>query len=364
MPVGKNKSGNWYVDIRSDGRRIRKVIREARTKEQARIAEAYHRDLLFRRKYIPEPKRKLFRDFVHESFLPYSKTNKRSYSDDVRITRVLCDFFKGKFLHEITPGLIESYKRHRAETPTRGDGKRAPATINRELAVLGRILTMAVDEEYLENNPIRRVKKFKVDNARIRFLTTEEEACLMEALANRPQTKQIVTLALYTGMRRGEIFNLKWKNVDFSRDLLIVRQTKTSKDRTIPMCDQVRQLLRELRPEESKPDQPVFVSEKTGGKLTDIKHSFTSACRKAGIEDFHFHDLRHSAGTRLAEAGVHAVVIAEILGHKSLAMTKRYTHATDWAKKEAIQKLAQYGKLPIPEFGGMAMGELHPESDL
>lgn len=344
MPVGKNKSGNWYVDLRSDGRRIRKVIPEARTKEQARIAEAHFRELLFRRKYAPEPKRILFRNFVQESFLPYSKTNKRSYSDDVRITRVMCDFFKGNFLHEITPGLIESYKRHRAETPTRGEGKRAPATINRELAVLGRILTMAVDEEYLESNPIRRVKKFKVDNARIRFLTTEEEARLMEALAERPQTRQIVTLALYTGMRRGEIFNLKWKDVDFSRDLLILKQTKTSKDRTIPMCSQVRQLLWELRPEDAKPDHPVFISEKTGGKLTDIKHSFTSACRKAGIEDFHFHDLRHSAGTRLAEAGVHAVVIAEILGHSSLSMTKRYTHATDQAKRDALRKLGEYGQ--------------------
>ncbi len=345
MAVRRNSAGNWFVDLCIDGVRFRKVIREARTLAQARRAEDYYRDQIFRKKYIPQVKRKLVVEFVNEVFLPYSRTNKRSHSDDLRITRIICEFFEGKSLHEITPGEIEAYKRLRNETPVRGGGQRAPATINRELAVLGRILTMAVDEEYIDNNPVRRVRKFRVDNARTRFLTTEEEDRLMRALIGNPQARQIVTMALYTGMRRGEIFRLRWGNVDFGRDLLIVRQTKTGRDRVVPMCEQIRQLLDEIQPESPRPDQLVFASNRTGRILTGIKHSFTSACRKAEIENFRFHDLRHSAGTRLAEAGVHAVVIAEILGHSSLAMTKRYTHATDRATRDAIRRLGQYGTL-------------------
>src|SRR5262249_7630961 len=97
--------------------------------------------------------------------------------------------------------------------------------------------------------------------------------------------------------------------------------------------------LRETNPAASDTSY-VFASEKTGGRLNNIKHSFQTALRKSGIKDFRFHDLRHSAGTRLADAGVHITLIAEILGHSKLEMTKRYVHAADQAKREAMAKLA------------------------
>jgi len=107
----------------------------------------------------------------------------------------------------------------------------------------------------------------------------------------------------------------------------------------------VRELLMDLR-RVSIGSEFVFASPKTDGRLTDIKHGFVAACNDAKVLDFHFHDLRHTAATRLADAGADPFVIAEILGHSDLRMTKRYTHATDQRKRQALEQLAQYGKKP------------------
>lgn len=103
----------------------------------------------------------------------------------------------------------------------------------------------------------------------------------------------------------------------------------------------VRELLMDLRGTRGR-GESVFTSPKTGGLLTDIKHGFAHACDDAEIVDFRFHDLRHTAATRLADAGADPFVIAEILGHSDLRMTKRYTHATDQWKRHALEQLVKY----------------------
>ena len=348
MAVRQNKKGRYFYDRYVDGRRIRRVIPEARTKSEALKAEVVIVSQIFKRKYDPEVKRKLFAEFVKDTFLPYSKMNKRTHYDDLRITRILCDFFKGKYLDEIVPGMIENFKRKRSEEPSRYGTQRKPATVNREFNVLSKILTLAVDNDFIGANPCYRVDRLRVDDARTRYLMADEEKRLMKALEAYPRTKRIVTLALYTGMRQGEICNLKWQDVDFLKDLIHVKQTKTAKDRAIPMNARVRETLETMRQEATSLDGHVFrrmkkiEPSKLLGKENplDIRRSFREACKAAEIENFRFHDLRHSAGTRLAEAGVNVVVIAEILGHTNLTTTKRYTHATDSAKREAMARLA------------------------
>ena len=132
---------------------------------------------------------------------------------------------------------------------------------------------------------------------------------------------------------------MKWFDVDFTRGVIHVRQTKTDRDRVVPMNREVREML-ERQP---KASGYVFPSPKTGGRLIDIKHKFDEARTAAGIKDFRFHDLRHTAATRLADAGVNVVVIAEILGHSDIRTTKRYSHAMEEAKREAMEKLAKSG---------------------
>jgi len=144
-------------------------------------------------------------------------------------------------------------------------------------------------------------------------------------LSGSEPVKQIVTVALHTGMRRGEIFSLKWFDVDSVRRLLQIRESKSGKKRLVPMNITVKTLLSELK----RKSEYVFPSPKTGGRLDNIKRSFRRAVAAAGIEDFRFHDLRHTAATRMADAGADAFTLMKILGHSDIRMTARYTHATD-----------------------------------
>jgi integrase len=144
-------------------------------------------------------------------------------------------------------------------------------------------------------------------------------------------------------MRRGEILKLRWADVDFSRGLITVTHTKTGKDRTIPMNRVARDELLQLQ-QASGDHGCVFVSPRTGGQRVEIKRAWASALAEAEIENFRFHDLRHTTATRLADAGADAFTIAAILGHATIQMSARYTHATDEAKRRAVERIAEAGK--------------------
>jgi len=210
-----------------------------------------------------------------------------------------------------------------------------------ELAVLSKVFQLAVDAGQMEGNPCRKVKALRHDNSRTRFLSGDEETSLLEALAGKEPLRSIVVLALNTGMRRGEILALHWEAVDWQRDLIHVTRTKTGRNRTVPMNVTVRQVLSR----QAGKGELVFVSPRMGKQLVEIKKGFTAACLRAGIKDFRFHDLRHTAASRLAEVGADPFVIAEILGHASLAMTKRYTHASDERKRQAMENLCSREKV-------------------
>lgn len=155
-------------------------------------------------------------------------------------------------------------------------------------------------------------------------------------------------LAIHTGMRRGELLSLRWANVDFSRGLIHVmnshrEQTKSGHSRSIPMNRIARQQLLSLQTE-SGDTEYVFVNRRTAKPRTDLKRAFRSACQKAELEDFHFHDLRHTAATRLGDAGVDTRRIMAILGHRCMQTSARYTHATDDGLRRAMEALAQRQK--------------------
>jgi integrase len=144
----------------------------------------------------------------------------------------------------------------------------------------------------------------------------------------RAYLREIIIVALNTGMRRGEILSLRWSQVDFMRDLIFVTQTKSGKDRVIPMNEAVRNALLSL----SREGERVF-------QVDWIKKAWMGALKEAKIEDFTFHDLRHTAATRLADAGADAFTIASILGHSTIQMSARYTHDTE-RKRRAIEAIS------------------------
>ena len=339
MTVRKRRdTGRWVCDFYYNGERIIKTLKFARTKVEAEQAEAVIMNQVFKKAYgFDENPDKRFEDFVIETFLPYSEANKKSFYCDVLICRVLAQTFKGKTLRQITPPMIENFKQEFLNKPTKHRKRRSPATVNYHLSILSKIFSLAADAGLVEANPSFRVKKLKLNNQRVRVLSTNEEEGLFSALGDNELVKNIVMVALHTGMRRGEIFNLKWFDVDFNRGLIQIQKSKTNKKRIVPVNKTVRSMLEKLK----RKSEYVFPSPKTGGKLTEIKRSFGRAVKTAGISDFRFHDLRHTAATRMADAGADAFTLATILGHSDIRMTARYTHATNSAIHRAVANLEE-----------------------
>jgi integrase len=340
------RANRWYYYIKIRGQRHRGAIPEARTKYQAQEAERKIRDQIFEGKYSNAQSRKTLKEFVEEVYLPWAKVNKRSWRSDVsRLNPILAHFEKKK-LSDISPFQIERYKIERLKMPiVRGENgektrPRSRASVNREVRLLSRIFTLAIANREASANPVSQVKLFKGENRRTRYLLPEEEERLMAQLTGqREHIRLIVIVALHTGMRMGEIVNLKRENIDFHRGEIRVTRTKTDEDRFVPMNDT---LYRDLMSHCSnlKTDY-VFANPETGKARGQVKRSFVTACRLAKIEDFRFHDLRHTAATRMGEAGIDPFTIAAILGHKSIAMTASYTHATQRAKRLAVEALEE-----------------------
>jgi integrase len=334
----KKRGKHWYFDFQIKGKRYREAIPTATTKWQAEQAETKARSKIFDSLYgVLELGTQLFADFVKDTYLPWAKVNKRSWRTDESVAAEWCAYFSGKTLREISQVEIEKYKLQRMHSITkRGTGRR-PASVNIELAVLSRIFSLAVELQQGAFNPCHKVRKLRVDNRRNRYLSAEEEIALMSQLTKkRAHLKPIVKLALGTGMRRGELLSLSWDQVDFARGVVHVTNTKSGKDRMVPMSNAVRELLYWLYM--ARKSTYVFSSPKRKGNgIVDIKKAFVAACSDAGIVDFHFHDLRHTFATRLGDKGCTATTIAALLGHSNTQMTARYTHATDEALKAAVE---------------------------
>jgi integrase len=241
MSVYKRGS-KWCYDFWINGKRYRGSIPEARVKAQAERAETAIRDQVYEGTYgQPKTPAPLLRDFVTDTFLPWSKANKRTWVHDQFRSRPLIKALGRKPMDEISPILIEKYKRDRRASKSARGGERAPSTVNRELELLSKIFSLAIDQGLSISNPCRRVKRFREDNERNRYLSDEEEARLLAVLTgSRAELRPVVILAIHTGMRRGELLSLRWANVDFSRGLIHVmnsqrEKTKSGHSRSIPM---------------------------------------------------------------------------------------------------------------------------------
>jgi len=347
MPKGKSKSrlrfdygsvyqrkpgGNWTLDYRhpKTGKRIQKVDRGCRNQQEAYDAlESAVLTALQETRCNHAVKKIRFKDISKIYLEGYARIEKRSWKTDEVRMKALVDHFGDTELREITPAMVRQMVKARR---LRGNSE---STCNRYLALLKKVLNLAIEEGYLETNPARRVKLFSEQNTiRERILTKEEEIRLLAASA--PHLRSILILALNTGMRRGEILNLKWRNVDFQMDSLVVERTKSKKVRHVPMNEAVRNELLRLKARSGR-NTYVFLNPKTEGPISSVKTAFKAACRRAGIGGFRFHDLRHTFATRCIRAGVDLGTLQSLLGHFSLQVTTRYVHSSNQAKREAVK---------------------------
>jgi integrase len=339
------KSGpRWEVDYRDP--EYRRLRRRFDRKKDADAFEATVRTAKRTGKFkeiFGEDKTKspLFLEAMKD-YLEISRGQKSFSSFKGYIINMLLNYFGNKPLDKITYRDVETFKNRRKLTPTKNGTARSDAQVNRELAVLKHFLNKCMEWDFLSVSPFKRGRSLmsKENNQRSRFLTDEEAQNLLEECkAIRP----IVKAALLTGMRSNEILTLRWEQVHHGQIHLKANETKSKKARQIPICDDLAELFAELRQINQLRSPYVFI-QPNGERYLSVRNAFENACQRAGIYDFHFHDLRHTFASHLVMTGVDLASVQKILGHSDIKMTMRYAHLAPGHLQEAVNKLNGFGR--------------------
>ena len=246
-------------------------------------------------------------------------------------------------LADVTPALILEQRDQLGSEMGRRGTIRGPATVNRMLAALSVAFTAAVKEwQWTESNPVFQVKKRKEPRGRERFLSDDERDRLLAACKDSEceLLYPVVVFALSTGARKGEILGLTWSDIDWENGIAIFRDTKNDEVRSVPLTGHLLAELQRLS-KVRRIDTKLVFPRKDGKAPVELRDHWAKAIKTANITDFRFHDLRHTAASYMLGEGVSLGQLAEILGHKTLQMVKRYAHLAVAHKKEAIAKLDQ-----------------------
>ena len=283
---------------------------------------------------IPEKENKeknqrvTLKKFVQD-YIQYSETNKApNYSRLERgiLKKNIIPFFNNKYLDEIKPREIEDYKITRVK-------KVSNATVNRDLTCFKHLYTMAIKWGYAKENPVKKVDMMKEPPGRLRYLTTEEIDKLLDNCTEH--LKPIVIIALNTGMRKGEIIALKWGDIDFDNKRIIVQNSKNNEKRVLPINKTAYKAIKDMY-KNNYQNERLF-------NIGDCRKSFKTALRKAGIDDFRFHDLRHTFASYLAMSGANLRAIQTLMGHKDIDTTLRYAHLCDSYLEKTVENLYEKG---------------------
>jgi integrase len=339
------RGGKWHFRKRINGVRYRGALKTARNKVQAEQAESKLIFEIHQGVYgHARNKARTLNDYIDQVYMLWAKSNKRSFRADSYRVKPIKGFFGKKLMSDISPFLVEKFKRERLSTPIVYRQKtktRSVASVNRELCLLSKILSLAVTDGEIAENPCRRVSRFKGEVSRTRYLCpedNEQERLLAAMIGRRAHLREIVELYLALGLRQMELLSLTADMIDFHRDVVHIKNAKGYVDREVPMNDCSRAIFRKLVSQAKSEDRDfLFISPKTGQRLKSIKTAWANACKVAGIRDLRVHDLRHTFGTRAADGGAPLPAIKDVMGHKSVKTTERYTHATDEAKRRTME---------------------------
>jgi integrase len=307
-----------------------------------------------------------FEDFMSQRYRPWVEVERKAGKQTCANIKAQFERFYKKPMTDITAWSVEKFKSERLKAGIK------PATVNRDLDRLRAALSKAVEWGVLDTNPVAGVKRSKGgDSTRVRFLDKAEDKRLRKALADRDgkaakdrvsgnewraarhrklldpiavyadHLTPLVLIALNTGLRRGELFGLKWVDVDLANKQITVRAetAKSGKTRHVPLNAQAIDVLRAWKKQGSS-DGLVFPGV-GGGKLTNINKAWAGLIEDAALIDFRFHDCRHDFASKLAMAGVDLFTIKELLGHSDFSMTQRYAHLSSAHRASAVDKLVR-----------------------
>lgn len=273
-----------------------------------------------------------------KSVLPSKKPN--SQKDQAKQLQWWSENIGYLSLADVTSDIIVEQRDKLAQGKTsRGD--RTNATVNRYLAILSHLFTVSVKEwRWSHENPVLNVTRLKEPRGRVRFLSDDERERLLEVCkqSESEYLYTVVVLALSTGARKMEILNLKFQDIDFARGVITLHETKNGEVRVLILTSLALELMKQLTKIRKLHCDLVFPA-KSFDKPVDLTKPWKTALKRAGIKDFRFHDLRHSAASYLVMNGASLAEIAEILGHKTLSMVKRYSHLSEAHTSKVVAKM-------------------------
>ncbi len=313
----------WWMSFSHNGQQFRQSTETENKRLATRIFDKLKGEIA-EGKWFPhlEGEDKTFNELMDRYMEEYSAVSKAhsSYLRDRGIEKHLKGFFGDTLLVEISAKMISEYKLKR-----RDDGV-SPRTINYELGLMSHAFNLAMKEwEWVTDNPVARVRKERVNNKLERWLTLDEERKLL--IASPLWLREIITFAIQTGLRQGEILRLKWSQIDFKRKTLLITEQKNRSVDTLPLSATAFDVLEKKAPSDPEPDALVFFNHlgKEIGSSVLIR-AFHLAEGKAGIPRLRFHDLRHTFATRLIQNGVDLFTVQKLGRWKNTSMVMRYAH--------------------------------------
>ena len=323
-------SPHWWIRFADENGRIRRESTGTTEKKLAREILAKKKTLVVEGRYLDKkrvPKTTFFELCKQYWELEGQHKRTKGLSEMIQIWK---ESLGNAPVAELSQQTIERFLKARMK-----EKRLSPATTNRHLAMLSSMFNKGVEWGLVVENSTRGIKPLRENGARVRFLDQDEIHRLIEAASE--DFRPILMTALHSGMRRGEILNLKWGDVDLKNRIITVQDSKSGKKRTIPIDDTLNETLRVLSSRFQK--GYVFLSPRTGERWVDFKKQFHAAVQKAGVEDFRFHDSRHTFASHLVMAGVDIKTVQELLGHATLTMTMKYAHLAPDHRARAIKIL-------------------------
>jgi integrase len=357
MAKVKKRGNSWQIDYTDpNGKRIRKAFKKKKdaeaelAKRVSLIAEGRYLDVKKDLKItLGELVEKYLENFTHPIKEYYCENFKEYFGEKTLLSKI-------RYVD------LETYRNHLRRKPTKFGRIRKDATVNREMSCLHHLFSKAFEWEMVEQSPFERGKSLmlKENNERIRFLNDDEIKRLLEN--SPPHLKDIIICAINTGMRKGEILNLKWSQIR-GGFIYLQKGVKTKERREIPINDELEILFKRIKAQQNSKSATVirldgnnvirwegnpiegqdlafeYVFTYKGKIVKNIKKAFKTALKNAGITDFRFHDLRHTFASQVIMRGGDLKDVQELLGHKSMSMTLRYSHLSQEHKKKAVNLL-------------------------
>lgn len=310
------------------------------------------------------------KEFMEQEYAPWRHAHRKRAAEDIyRLTKQFVGEFGNILLGAMSPLLIDKWRSRRVMNGIKS------VTVNRDIAILKALLSKAEEWNIIPENPLRKFRPVSVDTiAKVRYLTNDEEKSIKNAIRSRDEKLKaartranewrsarnydcyldlsqhayadhmtpMIVLSLNTGLRRGELFSLKWENIDAERAMLTVvgATAKSGKTRHVPLNILALQCLNDWGAQ-SNQDGLVFPNPQTGIQFDSVKKAWAGILKVAGIKNFRWHDMRHHFASKLVMAGVDLNTVRELLGHADIKMTLRYAHLAPEHKAKAVAKLVE-----------------------